>query len=70
MCSLETEPWRANFTGPKCRCGVPTPGNDAERAIDKLHYFSPEQVTEEMVEKVRKDIDRRILNDILDRMVP
>lgn len=24
MCSLENEPWRANFTGPLCRCGIPT----------------------------------------------
>lgn len=37
MCSLLTEPWAANFTGPKCRCGVPTPGNPEEKAIYDEH---------------------------------
>lgn len=37
MCSLESEPWRANFTGPKCRCGVPTAGTPAERMIEMQH---------------------------------
>lgn len=30
-CNLEKEPWRWNFTGPKCECGLPTPGTDKER---------------------------------------
>lgn len=33
MCDLKSQPWRATFTGPPCRCGVPTPGNDEELAI-------------------------------------
>ena len=37
MCSLETEPWRKDFTGPLCRCGVPTPGTAEERRIDDEH---------------------------------
>ncbi len=37
MCDLESEPWRANFTGPKCRCGVPTAGNEEEELIEENH---------------------------------
>jgi hypothetical protein len=37
MCSLKEEPWREYFTGPVCRCGVPTPGNEEERLIDLEH---------------------------------
>ena len=33
MCNLETEPWRKDFTGPLCKCGVPMPGNAQEQAI-------------------------------------
>jgi hypothetical protein len=35
MCNLENEPWRANFTGPNCRCGVPTAGTPEEESIEK-----------------------------------
>lgn len=35
MCNLKDSPWRVNFTGPLCRCGVPMPGNDEERQIDE-----------------------------------
>lgn len=35
MCNLKDEPWKASFTGPRCRCGVPTPGNDVERQLQK-----------------------------------
>jgi hypothetical protein len=49
---------------------VPTPGNDAERAIDKLHGVSPEQATEKIADQIREDVDRRILNELLNRIIP
>lgn len=37
MCNLESEPWRAKFTGPNCRCGVPMPGTPEEQELmDKM----------------------------------
>jgi hypothetical protein len=36
MCSLDEQPWRSQFTGPPCRCGVPTPGTEAERVIQNM----------------------------------
>lgn len=37
MCDLIEEPWRATFTGPNCRCGVPMPGTPEEQEIqDKM----------------------------------
>tara|TARA_S200002703_G_scaffold108388_1_gene94175 strand:+ start:81 stop:272 length:192 start_codon:yes stop_codon:yes gene_type:complete len=35
MCSLEDEPWRVEFTGKKCRCGIPTPGTPEEEKFDR-----------------------------------
>jgi len=37
MCNLQDEPWRADFTGPPCRCGVPTAGTLEESLIHKKH---------------------------------
>ena len=68
MCSLAAEPWRANFTGGVCRCGVPMPGNDEERALDK-------QMRQEL--KVKQDANNRFafekykqqrINELLNRL--
>lgn len=63
MCSLEEEPWRANFTGEKCRCGVPMPGTPEEEELqNRMEEMKRNEKRKKQQEQLAHDRQKRIDN--------
>lgn len=68
MCNLQSEPWRADFTGPPCMCGVPTAGTEEERLIDRYHRAEKQKQQKEARQKEFAEYREQRINELYTKL--